>query len=244
MSTDAGANRLLNVSGLQAGYGASQVLFDIEFYLNAGEVITLLGRNGMGKSTIVKCLSGMLTPSSGSIAFAGKPAEKLPSYKIARLGLGLVPEGRQVFPTLSVRENLLATAHARNLSPGQQAWTYERVVNLFPRLGERARQLAASLSGGEQQMLAIGRALMTNPRLLILDEATEGLAPIIRLEIWRCLESLRAAGQAMIVIDKNLKHLLPLAQRHYVIEKGRIAWQGDSQQLELNLPTIQKMLGV
>jgi branched-chain amino acid transport system ATP-binding protein len=244
MSTNTQTNKLLQVSKLQAGYGASQVLFDIEFYLNAGEVITLLGRNGMGKSTIVKCLSGMLAPSSGSIEFVGQAAERLPSYKIARLGLGLVPEGRHVFPTLSVRENLVATAHTRNLVAGQQAWTYERVVTLFPRLGERARQLAASLSGGEQQMLAIGRALMTNPRLLILDEATEGLAPIIRLEIWRCLESLRSAGQAMIVIDKNLKHLLPLAQRHYVVEKGRIAWQGDSAQLEANLGTIQKMLGV
>ncbi len=244
MSTNNVPGALLNVSKLGAGYGASQVLFDIQFHVNAGEVITLLGRNGMGKSTIVKCLSGMLTPSSGEINFAGQASQQLPSYKIARLGLGLVPEGRHVFPNLSVRENLLATAHARNLAAGQQPWTYERVVNLFPRLGERARQLAASLSGGEQQMLAIGRALMTNPRLLILDEATEGLAPIIRLEIWRCLDSLRQAGQAMIVIDKNLKHLLPLAQRHYVVEKGRIAWQGDSSALQENLPSIQKMLGV
>ncbi len=235
---------LLAVSDLQAGYGSSQVLFGISFSVDSGEVITLLGRNGMGKSTIVKCLSGMMSPSSGSIDFANQACHEMPSYQIARLGLGLVPEGRQVFPTLTVQENLVATAHQKNLSPGNQAWSLDRVVQLFPRLGERAKQLAGSLSGGEQQMLAVGRALMTNPRLLILDEATEGLAPIIRLEIWNCLETLRQAGQAMIVIDKNLKNLLPLAQRHYVIEKGRVAWQGSSADLSENLPQIQKMLGV
>jgi branched-chain amino acid transport system ATP-binding protein len=232
----------LSVKGLEAGYGASQVLFGIDFDVAPGEVVTLLGRNGMGKSTTVKCLTGIMRPSLGSMHFNGQAIHALPSYRIARLGMGLVPEGRQVFPNLTVRENLLATASTANAKSAP--WTYERVVGLFPRLAERAKQLAASLSGGEQQMLAVGRALMTNPTLLILDEATEGLAPLIRLEIWSCLEGLRQAGQSMIVIDKNLKHLLPLAQRHYVLEKGRIVWQGSSEQLERELPTVQKLLGV
>lgn len=233
---------LLEVSGLEAGYGSSQVLFGIDFTLAAGEVITLLGRNGMGKSTTIKCLSGLVVPLSGRIVLAGQDLAGAPAYRIGRAGMGLVPEGRQVFPNLSVRENLLATAHTRNA--GTQPWTLDRVVELFPVLGERQRQLAGKLSGGEQQMLAVGRALMTNPKVLLLDEATEGLAPLIRLEIWNCLARLKAAGMAMIVIDKNLKALLPLAERHYIVEKGRIAWSGSSVALKADTAVVDRYLSV
>jgi branched-chain amino acid transport system ATP-binding protein len=233
---------LLAVEGLTAGYGPSQVLFGIDFHLGTGEVVTLLGRNGMGKSTTIKCLSGMHRASGGSITLAGERIEKLPSYRIAQRGIGLVPEGRQVFPALTVRENLVATSSRRNA--GARPWTLERVHQLFPRLRERSSQVAGQLSGGEQQMLAIGRALMTNPRLLVLDEATEGLAPLIRLEIWRCLDMLKGEGMSMIVVDKNLKSLLPLANRHYIVEKGRIVWSGDSAALAADRKVHERYLGV
>ena len=233
---------LLAIQGLQAGYGASQVLFGIGLDVAEGEVVTLLGRNGMGKSTTIKCLTGMLAPSGGSIVLRGKAMAGAPSYKIARAGVGLVPEGRQVFPTLTVRENLVATASKVNAR--SNPWTLPRVFDLFPRLRERANQLAGKMSGGEQQMVAVGRALMTNPRLLILDEATEGLAPLIRQEIWNCLATIKREGLSMIVVDKNLKPMLPLADRHYVLEKGRIAWSGDSAQLLANPEIIQRYLSV
>jgi branched-chain amino acid transport system ATP-binding protein len=235
---------LLKVVGLEAGYGASQVLFGMELEIQPGEVITLLGRNGMGKSTTVKCLAGLLKASGGSISFTGDNVIGEPAYAIGRRGFGLVPEGRQVFPTLTVEENLIATASLRNVPKGAQPWTLERVHTLFPRLQERSKQYAGKMSGGEQQMLAIGRALMTNPKLLVLDEATEGLAPLIRAEIWNCLATLKAAGQSMIVIDKNLKPLLGLANRHYVVEKGRVMWSGTSDQLREDSAVVQKYLHV
>jgi branched-chain amino acid transport system ATP-binding protein len=233
---------LLSVQGLEAGYGSSQVLFGLDFTVGAGEVITLLGRNGMGKSSTIKCLSGMLAPTGGRIELAGQALQGLPSYKIGRAGVGLVPEGRQVFPNLTVRENLVATASLRNA--GATPWTLDRVFELFPRLKERSSQLAGKMSGGEQQMLAVGRALMTNPKLLLLDEATEGLAPLIRLEIWNCVARLKDEGMAMIVIDKNLRPLMPLADRHYIVEKGRIAWQGDSQALQDDTAVVERYLSV
>ncbi len=237
---------LLQVVSLEAGYAVSQVLFGLSFELAPGQVITLLGRNGMGKSTTVKCLSGMLKPRAGQIILNGKDLAGQAAFMIGRAGMGLVPEGRQVFPTLSVRENLVATANMRNVTSDERsnAWTLERVYALFPRLQERAKQLAGQLSGGEQQMLAVGRALMTNPKILILDEATEGLAPLIRAEIWKCLAQLKEERMAMIVVDKNIKPMLPLADRHYVIEKGRIAWQGNSEELVKNSAQVQQYLSV
>ncbi|WP_421955282.1 ABC transporter ATP-binding protein [Polaromonas sp.] len=237
------SNALLDVKNLSASYGRAQALFDISFAVRAGEVVTLLGRNGMGRSTTVKCLFGMLAPQGGTITVADQRTDKQPSHRIARLGLALVPEGRQVFPNLSVEENLVATAR-KNAFDVSAPWTLERVYGFFPRLRERKGNLGSQLSGGEQQMLAIGRALMTNPRLLVLDEATEGLAPLIRLEIWDALARLKAEGLSLIVIDKNLKHLMPLADRHYVIEKGRTVWQGTSLDLEQQSATVQKYIGV
>lgn len=233
---------LLEVAGLSAGYGGSQVLFDLDLSVGPGQVVTLLGRNGMGKSTTIKCLSGLLAPRGGRIVLGGRDVAGQPAYRIGRAGVGLVPEGRQVFPTLTVRENLVATASLRNA--GATPWTLARVTALFPRLEERRDQLAGKLSGGEQQMLAVGRALMTNPRLLLLDEATEGLAPLIRLEIWNCLRRLKDEGLAMIVIDKNLRPLLPLADRHHILEKGRIAWQGDSDALQADAAAVERYLSV
>jgi len=220
---------MLAVSGLETAYGASQVLYGLALDIGAGEVVTLLGRNGMGKTTTVKSILGLIPIRAGTILFEGRPIHGLPSYRIARLGIGLVPEGRHIFPNLTVRENLIATA--ANRTGGGEAWTYERILDLFPALAERAETSGSLLSGGEQQMLAIGRALMTNPRLLILDEATEGLAPLVRAEIWRCLARLKALGLAILIIDKNLAALTRLADRHYIIEKGRIVWQGDSAAL-------------
>lgn len=220
-------NALLSVENLTAGYGASRVLFDVNLAIREGEVATLLGRNGMGKSTLVKCLCGWLKPTDGRITFAGTDVSQSASHTIGKLGLGLVPEGRQVFATLTVRENLVATASTVN----GRAWNIERVVTLFPRLGERMNQLGGTLSGGEQQMLAIGRALMTNPRLLILDEATEGLAPMVRADIWRALGLLKSEKLAMLVIDKDLKALMPLADHHTGLEKGRVVLHGTSLEL-------------
>ncbi|PWC37270.1 ABC transporter ATP-binding protein [Azospirillum sp. TSO22-1] len=229
---------MLEVSGLQASYGAGQVLFGVDLRVGEGEVVTLLGRNGMGKTTTVNAIMGLLAPKAGRVAFCGRELTGRPAHEAARAGLGLVPEGRQIFPNLTVRENLVATADGRG------AWTLSRVFDLFPRLRERQDQMGGSLSGGEQQMLAIGRALMTNPRLLLLDEATEGLAPLIRKEIWQVLLSLKRAGQSILVIDKNLKALKRIADRHYVLEKGRIVWQGSGAELEAERERLERHLGV
>jgi len=226
---------MLAVSNLQAAYGAAQVLFDISLAVNAGEVVTLLGRNGMGKTTTINAIMGLIRPTGGIITFDDKPLAGKPSYRIAQAGIGLVPEGRQIFPTLTVEENLIATAAVRH-SPAR--WTLAKVYGLFPRLKERRTHLGTQLSGGEQQMLAVGRALMTNPKLLILDEATEGLAPLIRLEIWNCLKKLKAERQSILVIDKNVDALAAFADRHVVIEKGRVVWTGTSEQLRSD-PTVK-----
>ncbi|QDL94031.1 ABC transporter ATP-binding protein (plasmid) [Paroceanicella profunda] len=233
---------MLDVSNLQAAYGASQVLYDVSLRVGEGEVVTLLGRNGMGKTTTVRSVMGLMTPLSGEIMLGARPVAGATPEAVARLGVGLVPEGRQVFPTLSVRENLVATAANRLKRP--DPWTLERVYALFPRLRERAAQVAGTLSGGEQQMLAVGRALMTNPRLLILDEATEGLAPVIRAEIWACIRALKAEGQSILLIDKNLAVLKRLATRHYIIEKGRTVWQGSSAELERDAAEVQRYVGL
>ncbi len=221
---------LLDVRALAAGYGATPVLFDISFQVAPGEVVTLLGRNGMGKTTTVKSVIGLVKPSGGAVAFEGADVTGAPPYRIAQHGIGLVPEGRQVFPTLSVEENLVATS--ANRFKAQDPWSLDRVYEFFPRLAERRRNTGKQLSGGEQQMLAIGRALMTNPKLLILDEATEGLAPIIREEIWACLGRLREAKQSIVVIDKNIDALARLADRHVIVEKGHVVWSGTTGELE------------
>jgi branched-chain amino acid transport system ATP-binding protein len=219
---------MLSVRGLQASYGAAQVLFDISLDVGAGEVVTLLGRNGMGKTTTVRSIMGLLRPRGGEVRFDGAVVTGLAPYRIAKTGIGLVPEGRQIFPTLTVEENLVATASARS---GSRRWTLDAVYDLFPRLKERRGNLGTQLSGGEQQMLAIGRALMTNPKLLILDEATEGLAPLIRAEIWTCLKRLRGERQSILVIDKNVDALASFADRHVIVEKGRSVWTGTSAEL-------------
>jgi len=234
--------RLLEVDAIDTFYGRSQVLFGMGLAIDAGEVVTLMGRNGMGKTTTIRSIMGLTPAARGAIRFRGSDIRSLPAYRVAKVGIGLVPEGRQIFPNLSVRENLVATAANRH--GAGRPWTYERVVELFPRLAERANNMGNQLSGGEQQMLAVGRALMTNPHLLILDEATEGLAPLIRLEIWNCLDRLKQAGQSILVVDKNVDALTRLANRHYVIEKGRVVWQGDSAAL-LAAPDIQhRYLGI
>jgi len=238
------ATPLLSVRSLQAAYGRAQVLFDVSFDVRPGQVVTLLGRNGMGRSTTIKCLFGMLPVLSGTIEVGGRRCERLPSHRIARQGLAIVPEGRQIFTALSVEENLLATATKPGPANTLAAWTLERVYAFFPRLRERRINLGSQLSGGEQQMLAIGRALMTNPRLLVLDEATEGLAPVVREEIWRVLARLKADGLAQIVIDKNVRRLTQLADHHVVIEKGRVVWQGDSTALSAQPEMVQQYLGV
>jgi branched-chain amino acid transport system ATP-binding protein len=220
---------MLTLEGVFAGYGESQVLNGIGFGVGAAQVVTLLGRNGMGKTTTVRAIMGLIRPSAGHIRFDGQDITGDPPYRIAQRGIGLVPEGRQIFPTLSVEENLVATA--ANRAGGAARWDLPAIYALFPRLAERRRQSGAKLSGGEQQMLAIGRALMTNPRLLVLDEATEGLAPLIRAEIWQVMAKLRAEGQAILLIDKNLAAVMRLADWHVVIEKGRVVWQGDSAAL-------------
>jgi branched-chain amino acid transport system ATP-binding protein len=239
---------LLNVQDLQAAYGHAQALFGVTFEVKAGEVVTLLGRNGMGRSTTIKCLFGLLPVKAGTILFDGKPVHDMPSHSIARLGLGLVPEGRQVFPNLTVEENLVATARrARSVDAfgkGLEPWTLDRVYRFFPRLRERRANMGSQLSGGEQQMLAIGRALMTNPQLLVMDEATEGLAPLIRDEIWKALTELKNEGLAQIVIDKNIGALLKFADRHYALEKGKVVWQGSSDELRARDDIVQQYLGV
>ena len=219
---------MLKVENLQAGYGPAKVLFDISLAVGAGEVVTLIGRNGMGKTTTIRSIMGLLRPTGGAVTFDGRDILRNPPYRIAQAGIGLVPEGRQVFPTLTVEENLVATSAARD---GRARWTLREIYGLFPRLQERRGNLGSQLSGGEQQMLAIGRALMTNPKLLILDEATEGLAPLIRLEIWAVLKRLKSAGESILVVDKNVDALAAFADRHVVVEKGRVAWTGTSENL-------------
>jgi branched-chain amino acid transport system ATP-binding protein len=233
---------LLSVENIETRYGRSQVLFGVSLKIAHGETVTLMGRNGMGKTTTVRSIMGMTPASSGSIRFDGRETRTLAAYRVAKLGVGLVPEGRQIFPNLSVRENLVATAADR--SPGGAHWDLKAIYDLFPRLAERESSMGNQLSGGEQQMLAVGRALMTNPRLLILDEATEGLAPLIRREIWRCLVTLKAQGQSVLVIDKNVAALTKIADRHYMIERGRVVWTGTSAELAA-APEIQhRYLGV
>jgi branched-chain amino acid transport system ATP-binding protein len=233
---------MLEVRALQTAYGRSQVLFGLDFSVPNGEVVTLLGRNGMGKTTTVRSVMGIARPASGTISFDGKEIQGLPSYRIAQAGIGLVPEGRQVFPNLTVRENLVATAANRrqNRSP----WTLERIFALFPQLQERQRHFGNQLSGGEQQMLAIGRALMTNPRLLILDEATEGLAPLVRSEIYRSIERLKREGLSILLIDKDVAALARVADRHYVLEKGRVVWSGATPELTADAEVQHRYLGV
>jgi branched-chain amino acid transport system ATP-binding protein len=232
---------MLEVERLEAGYDGAQVLFGVDLKVAAGEVVAMLGRNGMGKTTTVRTLFGLLRPSAGHVFFEGEDLTGRPPYVIGQRGLSLVPEGRQVFPTLTVEENLVATAAARFGAP---RWTLPGIYGLFPRLAERRRHLASQLSGGEQQMLAIGRALMTNPKLLVLDEATEGLAPLIRTEIWACLARLKAEGEAIIVIDKNVGALTRIADRHLVIEKGRVAWAGTSAELAADRSVKERYLHV
>ena len=233
---------MLRVENLEAFYGASQALFGMAFAVDAGEVVTLMGRNGMGKTTTIRSIMGLTPARAGTVRFGGQDVRKLPSFRIAQLGIGLVPEGRQIFPNLTVRENLVAASGNRLGS--SDPWTLEKIHTLFPRLAERGNNMGGTLSGGEQQMLAVGRALMTNPRLLILDEATEGLAPLIRDEIWHCLSLLKARGQSVLVIDKNVENLTEIADRHYIIERGRTVWSGTSEQLVAEPDLQHRYLGI
>jgi branched-chain amino acid transport system ATP-binding protein len=233
---------MLTVEGLKTSYGQSQVLFGVDLEVRRGEVVTLLGRNGMGKTTTLRSIMGMTPPQGGRITFEGRELRGLSSFRIAKLGLGLVPEGRCIFPSLTVWENLTATA---SRGPGgSPRWTTDAVIELFPWIRERRQQMGGQLSGGEQQMLAIARALMTNPELLILDEATEGLAPIIRSEIWKVLRKLKRGGQSILLVDKNLKVLARLADRHYVLERGRVRWSGDSSALGNEYEAIRRFVGL
>jgi branched-chain amino acid transport system ATP-binding protein len=232
---------MLELESVETFYGSIQALFGMSLRCEAGQVTTLIGRNGMGKTTTVGSVIGTLE-SRGKIRFDGEVVSGKPAYEIAQLGIGLVPEGRQVFPNLSVRENLVATA--ANYSLSEDPWTLDRVLDFFPRLAERLDNQGSQLSGGEQQMLAIGRALMLNPRLLILDEATEGLAPLIRQEIWRRLEQLKESGLTILLIDKNIDELAHIADRHYIIEKGRVAWTGDSDTLIGDAELKSRYLGI
>ena len=233
---------MLEINGLETAYGQSQVLFGMELNVGKGEVVTLLGRNGMGKTTTLHSVMGLVPSRSGNIRFQGQELRELPSYQIAKTGLSLVPEGRQIFPNLTVLENLVATAS--NRSQSENPWNLDRVFDLFPRLPNRIHHMGNQLSGGEQQMLAIGRALMTNPKLLILDEATEGLAPLIRNEIWNCVGSLKSAGQSILLVDKNIDALTRIADRHYIIEKGKVVWDGTSSELQGDQDLLHRFLGV
>jgi branched-chain amino acid transport system ATP-binding protein len=241
-TTMANSATLLDVDGIETCYGLSQVLFGLSLSIKRGEMVSLMGRNGMGKTTTIRSIMGLTPARAGAIRFAGAEVHSLPSYRIAKLGIGLVPEGRQIFPNLTVRENLIAASANRLGNP--EPWTLEKIHTLFPRLAERGANMGNQLSGGEQQMLAIGRALMTNPHLLILDEATEGLAPLIREEIWNCLSMLKARGQSILVIDKNVEHLSRICDRHYIIERGRTVWSGTSGEL-MAAPELQhRYLGI
>jgi branched-chain amino acid transport system ATP-binding protein len=234
------SDHVLEVDSIETCYGLSQVLHGLSLSIKPGEMVTLMGRNGMGKTTTVRSIMGLTPARAGRIKLMGAEIRGLPPYRVAQLGIGLVPEGRQIFPNLSVRENLLATAVER----GAGGWTIARVHDLFPRLAERAGSMGNQLSGGEQQMLAVGRALMTNPRLLILDEATEGLAPLVRAEIWRCLARLKESGLAILVIDKNVGALTKVADRHFLIERGRVVWTGGSPELAAAPDVQHRYLGV
>src|SRR3954447_17244133 len=236
------AEALLELQNVETCYGLSQVLFGLSLQVNAGEMVALMGRNGMGKTTTIRSIMGLTRARAGTIRFAGRDIRDLTSFRIAQLGIGLVPEGRQIFPNLTVRENLVAAAANRRNSP--DPWTLEKIHALFPRLAERGGNMGGTLSGGEQQMLAIGRALMTNPRLLILDEATEGLAPLVRDEIWRCLSLLKAQGQSVLVIDKNVEHLTRIADRHTIVERGRAVWSGTPEQLIAQPELQHRYLGI
>jgi branched-chain amino acid transport system ATP-binding protein len=236
------AEALLEVEGIETCYGQSQALFGLSLAVRQGEMASLMGRNGMGKTTTIRSIMGLTPARAGSIRFCGHELRALPSFRIAQLGIGLVPEGRQIFPNLTVRENLVAAAANRLNAP--KPWTLERIHGLFPRLAERSANMGVTLSGGEQQMLAIGRALMTNPRLLILDEATEGLAPLIREEIWNCLSMLKAHGQSILVIDKNVDRLTHICDRHFIIERGRTVWSGTSDALMADADLQHRYLGV
>jgi len=236
------AETLLDVDGIETCYGLSQVLFGLSLQIKAGEMVALMGRNGMGKTTTIRSIMGLTPARSGTTRFAGEQVRGLPSYKIAKLGIGLVPEGRQIFPNLTVRETLVAASGNRLGS--RDPWTLDKIHALFPRLAERGSNMGVTLSGGEQQMLAIGRALMTNPKLLILDEATEGLAPLIRDEIWSCLSMLKGQGQSVLVIDKNVENLARIADRHYIIERGKTVWSGTSEALIAEPDLQHKYLGI
>ena len=236
------ADTLLDVDGIETCYGLSQVLFGLSLSIKPGEMVSLMGRNGMGKTTTIRSIMGLTPARAGSIRFAGAEVRQLPSYRIAKLGVGLVPEGRQIFPNLTVRENLVAAAADRFGSPNP--WTLAAIYVMFPRLAERTSNMGNQLSGGEQQMLAIGRALMTNPKLLILDEATEGLAPLIREEIWSCLSLLKSRGQSILVVDKNVDHLARICDRHYIIERGKTVWSGTSDELMAEPDLQHKYLGI
>ena len=238
----ADAATLLEVDGLETCYGLSQVLFGLSLSIRRGEMVSLMGRNGMGKTTTIRSIMGLTPARAGAIRFAGSETRTLPSYRIAKLGIGLVPEGRQIFPNLTVRENLVAAAANRHRAT--DPWTLDKIHALFPRLAERGFNMGNQLSGGEQQMLAIGRALMTNPHLLILDEATEGLAPLIREEIWNCLSMLKSRGQSILVIDKNVDHLTRICDRHYIIERGRTVWSGTPEQLIAEPDLQHRYLGI
>ena len=233
---------MLELEGVETFYGAIQALFGMSLSCQEGQVTTLLGRNGMGKTTTVGSIMGTLASRSGEIRFEGEIINGRPAFEVAQLGIGLVPEGRQIFPNLSVRENLIATA--ANYSASDDPWTLDKVLEFFPRLRDRLNNQGSQLSGGEQQMLAIGRALMLNPRLLILDEATEGLAPLIRQEIWRRLEQLKQSGLTILLIDKNIDEMAQIADRHFIIEKGRVVWQGDSSELSTDADLKARYLGI
>src|ERR1700757_3065294 len=233
---------LLEVEGLETCYGLSQVLFGLSLSVRSGEMVALMGRNGMGKTTTIRSILGLTPPRAGTVRLGGKEVRGLAAFRIAQLGIGLVPEGRQIFPNLTVRENLVAASCNRLGSA--DPWTLEKIHALFPRLAERGNNMGNQLSGGEQQMLAIGRALMTNPKLLILDEATEGLAPLIRQEIWDCLSMLKARGQSILVIDKNVEHLTRICDRHYIIERGRTVWSGTSVELIAEPDLQHRYLGI
>ena len=233
---------LLDVDGIETCYGLSQVLFGLSLSIKPGEMVSLMGRNGMGKTTTIRSIMGLTPACAGAIRFAGAEVRQLPSYRIAKLGVGLVPEGRQIFPNLTVRENLVAAAADRFSS--SNPWTLASIYVMFPRLAERASNMGNQLSGGEQQMLAIGRALMTNPKLLILDEATEGLAPLIREEIWNCLSLLKSRGQSILVVDKNVDHLARICDRHFIIERGKTVWSGTSHELMAEPDLQHKYLGI
>jgi branched-chain amino acid transport system ATP-binding protein len=233
---------LLEVEGLETCYGLSQVLFGLSLSVKSGEMVALMGRNGMGKTTTIRSIMGLTPPRAGAVRLDGKDVRGFAAFRIAQLGIGLVPEGRQIFPNLTVHENLVAASSNRLGS--SNPWTLEKIHALFPSLAERSANMGNQLSGGEQQMLAIGRALMTNPRLLILDEATEGLAPLIREEIWNCLSLLKARGQSVLVIDKNVEHLTRIADRHYIIERGRSVWSGTSEQLIAEPDLQHRYLGI